>query len=274
MQVFTKSALAAIREGLAYILSHSQLDQIFALFDFEANPRILISNKITKCSAYLDHCDWSDNSNTKKLLDLLSDVRHRYAGFFSDGHFAQDPMSASVRMESALNKAGIFWTGEDYSVQGKSIILDSSINDKFDLSILRKEIQRARQNIDSDPDDAITAAENIVVSSCKHVLEELNVSYTGKETVGQLLSSALKAMELLPDDISEAVKGAESVKKIVRSLAPIVQGIAELRNIYGDAHGKGGKFRGLQPRHARLIVGAAETVGVFLIETLAHKKKP
>ena len=41
----------------------------------------------------------------------------------------------------------------------------------------------------------------------------------------------------------------------------------ELRNLYGTGHGRDGRFIGLKPRHAKLAVGAAATLGTFLLET-------
>lgn len=36
-------------------------------------------------------------------------------------------------------------------------------------------------------------------------------------------------------------------------------------------HGKDGKLKGLQPRHAKLSVGAASTLAIYLLET--HRMK-
>ena len=47
----------------------------------------------------------------------------------------------------------------------------------------------------------------------------------------------------------------------------ITNGIAELRNSYGTGHGKDAKSKGLSPRHAKLAVGAATTLAIFLVET-------
>jgi hypothetical protein len=55
------------------------------------------------------------------------------------------------------------------------------------------------------------------------------------------------------------------------ALATVSQSLAELRNLYGTGHGKGGRTKGLSPRHAKLAVGAAATLAVFLFET--HKER-
>ena len=44
-------------------------------------------------------------------------------------------------------------------------------------------------------------------------------------------------------------------------------GIAELRNLYGTGHGKGGNHKGLTVRHARLAVSASAALCMFLFET-------
>lgn len=38
----------------------------------------------------------------------------------------------------------------------------------------------------------------------------------------------------------------------------------EARNEYRSGHGKNGRFRGLQPRDAKLAVGAASTFAIYL----------
>lgn len=53
----------------------------------------------------------------------------------------------------------------------------------------------------------------------------------------------------------------------LESARSVARNVAELRSLYGTGHGKEGKARGLQPRHARLVVGSAATLATFLLET-------
>jgi len=85
-----------------------------------------------------------------------------------------------------------------------------------------------------------------------------------KQTTAQL--------RLTPADIPNETKAANSIMRILGSLTSVVQGIAEVRNEYGSGHGKEGNFKGLQPRHAKLAVGAATTLAVYLLDT-DHIKK-
>ena len=86
-----------------------------------------------------------------------------------------------------------------------------------------------------------------------------------------MLKETNKELKLTPNDIPDEAKASTTIKSILGSLSNVVQGIAELRNSYGSGHGKDAKFRGLSPRHAKLAVGAASTLAIFLLET--HKKK-
>jgi len=57
--------------------------------------------------------------------------------------------------------------------------------------------------------------------------------------------------------VDDGVKAAETIRALLGNLATVAQRMAELRNPYGTGHGKAAKASGLQPRHARLAVGAA-----------------
>jgi len=72
--------------------------------------------------------------------------------------------------------------------------------------------------------------------------------------------------------VPEKSKAAETIKRLLSNLATITQGVAELRNHYGTGHGKPAGAKGLQSRHAKLAVGAASTLAVFLAET--HNERP
>jgi hypothetical protein len=87
------------------------------------------------------------------------------------------------------------------------------------------------------------------------------------------MKETAKLLKLTPTDIPNETKAVTSIKQILGSLSSVVQGIAEVRNEYGSGHGKDGKFKGLQPRHAKLAVGAASTLAIYLLETHELRKE-
>ena len=62
-----------------------------------------------------------------------------------------------------------------------------------------------------------------------------------------------------------------SINESILKQSAIVQGMAELRKIYGSGHGKDGEFKGLPPRYAKLASGAASTFVTFLFETYKER---
>ena len=77
----------------------------------------------------------------------------------------------------------------------------------------------------------------------------------------------LKELKLVPVGIPDAARGADVIKRLLSNLGTIGNGLAELRGLYGTGHGKHGSATGLGVRHAKLAVGAAATLAVFLFET-------
>lgn len=91
--------------------------------------------------------------------------------------------------------------------------------------------------------------------------------------MSRLVKEARGVLKLVPEDIPDSAKGVEIIKRMLSNLGQISQGIAELRNLYGTGHGKDGQFKGLSPRHARLAVGCATTLAIFLFETHEFRKE-
>ena len=137
---------------------------------------------------------------------------------------------------------------------------------------MAKQIRKMREYIDTDPAEAIGKAKEYVESCCKSILAQSGRGTTeyNKLDIKNLNKMVAEDLKLVPKDIADQVKGSKSIKKILGSLSAIVQGLAELRNDYGTGHGRENKFRGLQPRHARLAVGSAITYVEFLTKTYEY----
>ena len=136
----------------------------------------------------------------------------------------------------------------------------------FDLPALRVEIDRLTGAADEDPSLAVGTAKEMVETICKTILQDRGVVDKG-EDLPQLVRNTAKELSLVPESIPEHAKGSEIIRRMLSNLNQVSQGIAELRNLYGSGHGRDGRFKGIQPRHAKLAVGAAATLGTFLMET-------
>lgn len=132
---------------------------------------------------------------------------------------------------------------------------------------LGQQIERMKAAVESDPALAIGTAKELIESCCKTILEDEGIEYDKNIDLMPLIKKTVKELRLTPDDIPDTAKGAQAIKQLLHKLAAIVHEMGELRGLYGTGHGKDGRFKGLQPRHARLATGMAGTLTLFLFET-------
>lgn len=135
-----------------------------------------------------------------------------------------------------------------------------------------QQINLMESSIENSPHVSIGLAKELIETSCKSIFDERKVEYDKNWELQKLMKETTKLLKLSPDDIPNETKAASSIKQILGSLSSVVQGIGEVRNEYGSGHGRDGKFKGLQPRHAKLAVGAASTLAIYLLETHELKK--
>ena len=83
----------------------------------------------------------------------------------------------------------------------------------------------------------------------------------------QLHGLTSKESNLAPSQHTE-----EAFKKILGGAHSIVDGLANLRNRLGDAHGQGKHPVKPLPRHAELAVNMAGSVASFMLATFEAKK--
>jgi hypothetical protein len=103
------------------------------------------------------------------------------------------------------------------------------------------------------------------------VLDDVGVAVPKGIGIAQLVKLTCRELELTPADIPDEAKACETIKRQLSNVATITQGIAKLRKVYRTGHGKKAGSRLLTSRHAKLAVGAAASLAVFLAEV--HQAK-
>ena len=142
-----------------------------------------------------------------------------------------------------------------------------------DPGYVAQQVTRMETAVNTDPGLAIGTAKELIETCCRTILRERGVQCPEAAEITNLVKLTAKELALTPDDISEKAKAAEVIKRLLSNLGTIAQGVAELRNLYGTGHGKVAGAKGLDPRHAKLAVGAAATLVVFLVETHNSRTK-
>jgi len=155
---------------------------------------------------------------------------------------------------------------------GGAVLRAKSVADALDAGWMAKEIERLENGIERDPALAIGTAKELIETCCKTILTKRGVSFTKSEDLGDLTKKLTKELQLVPDEISDAAKGAENIRLILRNLTQLTNNLAQLRGLYGTGHGRDGNHRGLQSRHARLAVASAVAFIDFVSETYRQRE--
>lgn len=137
----------------------------------------------------------------------------------------------------------------------------------FDARHLMDQIRRMESSVHQDPALAIGTAKELIETCCKTILSERGRPVKRTPDIPALTKETLKELNLVPEGVSDSVRGSDTIKRILQNLGAIGHGLAELRGLYGTGHGKHGKAQGLRPRHAKLAVGAASTLVTFIFDT-------
>ena len=149
----------------------------------------------------------------------------------------------------------------------RSVSRARTVADALDAGWMQKEIERLENSIESDPALAIGTAKELVETCCKSILTKRGVTVSRSDDLPKLTKTLAKELKLVPEGISDEVRGGKSIRLVLQNLSSMTQHLAELRGLYGSGHGRDGKHRGLEPRHARLCVGAAVAFIDFVTET-------
>jgi hypothetical protein len=214
----------------------------------------------SRAAGYVAAADLNQTRDADRLLKAISIALADWERLEGDSEW-----SDLKRLRRNLDLAGFVWDGTSLVRRVGPVPSPFAVRLE-DLEDVNREVGRILESVDRDPADAITAARALFETACKTVLEELGERIDERDDLPALYKKTALALRVDPTQ-HEIV-----YRQILQGLASAVQGLAELRNKLGDAHGprRGGPRP--RPRHARMAAGAAMTVATFLIETLEERR--
>lgn len=159
------------------------------------------------------------------------------------------------------------------SGSSRAVLRAKTVAEALDAGWMAKEIERLENSIDRDPALAIGTAKELIETCCKSILTKRAIQFTKSDDLGDLTKKVAKELQLVPEGITDATKGADNIRLILRNLTQLTNNLAQLRGLYGTGHGRDGQHRGLQPRHARLAVASAVAFIDFVSETFRHRER-
>lgn len=134
----------------------------------------------------------------------------------------------------------------------------------FESGYVDRQIKRMNSAIDTDPELAIGSAKEWLETLCKTVLDEKGLPLP--DELPGLLRQALDVLAIEPPKVADPGRAAAAMRRLLGNLSGLGQSIAEVRNACGTGHGQRAGTGDLDPLLARVVVGAAITLGTFIVE--------
>jgi hypothetical protein len=145
--------------------------------------------------------------------------------------------------------------------------------EKLNFDTVIREIGRALDSADHDPEDAVTAACSLVEAVCRSILIELRLPLPAKRDIDGVVRAVQEPLGLMPGRIDLPSEIAVDVRQVLGGLTTVAKGIGALRTHAGDAQGRERGFGRIDSRIARLAIHTSSTLALFLIETWELKFK-
>jgi len=225
------------------------------------------SSRVPTVIDVLTNLNRTDQEAVVRVIEAVSDPRE----------FLDDPVKHCAVVDY-LNKRLRF---DEYEVKAVgnnwkltmvatgSVATESFVNaiTALDYTSVEADLQRALDQAETDPEDAVTSACSIVESVCKCILDDMKREYPPKQDIRGLVTEVSKHLNLSPGRDDLPIEWAADIKQILGGLVSVTGGICALRTHAGDAHGRGKRNVAVDARVARLAIHAASTVSLFFIET-------
>ncbi len=235
-------------------------------------PKNISGQRRSLVEQYYHAVDWTKWSDVRKILIVYENVLTHLEdlsetnGLYENNEWAQNTFKS---LKKWIERDGFIYSNGKLNPVGKNASLSeiTSATSHFDAPELHRQIERIKNAVEDDPGLAIGTSKELIETTCKTILSERGVQYDNNSDISKLVKETRKSLGLIPENIPNSKKGADIIRRLLSNLGNVTQGLGELRNLYGTGHGKHSKEKGLSPRHARLAVGTAATLAMFLFET-------
>jgi hypothetical protein len=270
-QKIPNSVIGAVASVIAdHYYSHSKLDMLF--MESGAPEDAPEGNCEKKCSNWLARCN--DDPETD-AMEVLGAVLQKYMDQEPPASLFDRPVSTKVslgqaRINAVLAKNQLAYRTNGCVTKAGVTPITKTLLDYLksgDFSSIETEFERAIEHIQNDPHTSITASCSIIEATLKFYIESFDeLVMPHKLNVMQLWRVVQPHLALNADRTLAADQ-----YKVLKGISSIIDGIGAFRSHIGSAHGRGSNPPNIVVAEARLVVNAAHTIVVFIMELLHVK---
>lgn len=171
----------------------------------------------TLVARYYQSVDWASPAQTARVLVAYTSLLTRIAA--SDPELHAKLVKALKRDHLRFENGRVVRDSHEPALED---LVDKIIT--VDLEQLRVNIQRIRGAIEEDPALAIGSSKELVEATCKAILAGRGVTFSASADIPDLVALVAKKLNLVTATVTDATKGAQSIRRVLGSLANTVQG--------------------------------------------------
>lgn len=153
----------------------------------------------------------------------------------------------------------------DYVAPGLPELIDA-VQQRPDWVNVQRALSAAAEEAYTNPAGAITASRSAIESVCKHICDERGAGYKDSDELPVLYKKTVQALNLAPEQHGNDA----AVRQMLQGAVTVVNGLAAVRNAFGDAHGKGKGVPGTPEAYGAVAVNMATGVTRLLLD--AHNQ--
>ena len=267
-QLIPLEIIAFLSKELPQFNSHTELDTLFFSAGI-ASDSIPNENREKKVQRKLSNINDGCPEPIQKLEILLNEATKPVTG--NDVSFGypktqeEKKKTFKKNIETELKKHGFTYINgkilPSESLSPASITLSDLIK-KRNVKSINREFDRALENLNTNPLEAISSACNILESIFRVYISEKNLALPNKQTLKEL-------WKVVQEDFKfgSSKLGRDDLQKINSGITSIIDGIASIRTHESSAHGGGPESYIPEVRQARFVVNAAHSLAVYILET-------
>lgn len=267
-QLIPLEIIAFLSKELPQFNSHTELDILFLSAGI-ASDSIPNENREKKVQRKLLNINDSCSEPIQKLEILLNEATKPVTGndvsFGYPKTWEEKKKTFKENIETELNRHGFAYINgkilPSKSLSPAIITLSDLIKNR-NVESINREFDRALENLNTNPLEAISSACNILESILKAYISEKNLSLPNKQTLKELWKAVQEDFKF-----GSSKLGQDDLHKINSGITSIIDGIASIRTHESSAHGGGPESYIPEVRQARLVVNAAHSLAVYILET-------
>lgn len=136
-----------------------------------------------------------------------------------------------------------------------------------------EQVRAIEEAVFENPSLAFDLAKTLVESACRTILTERTVAFDKDDDMQALFQLTKQNLPMLPTDATAEREARKSLEQTLNGLNTALQGVCELRNVYGFAsHGTDGTRAAMESTQALLAAQSADAIVGFL--SRVHRQEP